>query len=60
MLSQRDKARIRKDFIEWTGGYGASEVEPEKIDVYIELAMPVDLDSAEVEAYLAEWAEEQD
>lgn len=56
MLSQQDKARVRKDFIEWTGGYGASEVEPEKIDLYVELAMPDDLDPAEVDEYLTEWA----
>ena len=57
MLSQKDKARLRKDFIEWTGGYGAAEVEPEKIDMYIELAMPSDLDAAEVDEYLTEWAD---
>lgn len=57
MLSQQDKARVRKDFIEWTGGYGASEVEPQKIDLYVELAMPSDLDPAEVSEYLDEWAD---
>jgi hypothetical protein len=56
MLSQQDKARVRKDFVEWTGGYGASEVEPEKISLYVELAMPDDLDPAEVDEYLTEWA----
>lgn len=57
MLSKRDKERVRKDFIEWTGGYGASEVEPERIDMYVELAMPADLDPTEVERYLSEWAD---
>lgn len=56
MLSEKDKARVRKDFTEWTGGYKASEVGPERLDVYVELAMPADLDSVEVEAFLAEWA----
>ena len=59
MLSQREKAAIRKDFIEWTGGYGASEVEPQKIDLYVEVAMPTGLDPSEVETYLSEWAEGQ-
>lgn len=60
MLTLQDKARVRRDFIEWTGGYGASEVEPQKIDLYVEVAMPDDLDSVAVEAYLSEWAEDAD
>ena len=58
MLSQEDKLRIRSDFIEWTGGFVASEVEPEKIDLYVEVAMPNDLDPAAVEEYLSEWSNE--
>jgi len=57
MLTAKDKSRVRRDFIAWTGGYGASEVEPQRIDLYVELAMPSDLDPAEVEEYLAKWAD---
>lgn len=56
MLSAQDKARVRKDFIDWTGGYGAHEVEPQKIDLYVEVAMPDDLDPDEVDEFLTEWA----
>lgn len=58
MLSQADKDLVRNDFIEWTGGYYPSEVEPQQIDTYVELARPAHLDPGEVEAFLYEWAEE--
>jgi hypothetical protein len=58
MLSQEDKLRIRFDFIEWSGGFDVSEVEPETIDLYVEVAMPDYLEPAEVEEYLSEWSNE--
>jgi hypothetical protein len=58
MLSNDDKARLRSDFIDWTGGYGANEVEPEKIDLYLELVLPYDIDAAEADEYLTMWADE--
>lgn len=54
MLADKDKVRVYKDFMEWTGGHGADEVEPEKIDLYIEVAMPNDLNPDDVEAFLTE------
>lgn len=54
MLADKDKVRVYKDFAEWTGGYGADEVEPEQIDLYIEVAMPNDLNPDDVEAFLTE------
>lgn len=56
-LSQIDQARVMADFIEWSGGYTASEVESEQIDLYVAVAMPSDMNSVDVEAFLTEWAE---
>jgi hypothetical protein len=56
MLTAEDMKRLRKDFIDWTGGYGAHEVEPEKIDLYVELALPYDIDPVAAEEYLSSWA----
>lgn len=58
MLSEKDKIRVQEDFIEWTGGYKASEVSPRRIDMYVELAMPADLNADEVSEFLTEWADE--
>ncbi len=54
MLSNKDKARVLKDFREWTGGFDPFECEPERIDLYVEVAMDHRLDRNEVDAYLTE------
>lgn len=55
MLTNKDKVRVFEDFMKWSGGYGPDEVESEQIDLYIEIAMPNDLNPDDVEVFLTEY-----
>lgn len=59
MLTPDDKARIRADFQEWSGGWLPHEAGDE-VELYLEVAYPSDLDQEEVEAYMTEWANEEE
>lgn len=59
-LSETEKERVRRDFLDWSGGFTPSEVEPQEIDLYVDVAMPSDLDPDAVEDFLSIWVEEGD
>ncbi len=56
-LLDSDKEKIRKDFMEWSGGFGPHEYDKD----YVECgAYPADLDPDEVDDFIEEWRQELD
>lgn len=51
-LTAEDKKRLIDDFKEWSGGSDPSECDEHQVTVYIDYALPQDLDKQAASVYL--------
>lgn len=54
-LLPSDKEELRKDFLSWSGGCRPRDMEPERVDTYLELSRPSKFSRDVVEDFFEEW-----
>ena len=56
-MDETEKESLKRDFLDWSGGFPPED--PDHVKLYLEVALPKDLDAKGAEKALTQWMEEE-